>query len=522
MLLTDLRFSTADLRAVRRERERRRVGATLAGFQRAAWHVVEPGRPFVDGWHLEAIAEHLQACLDGHIRQLIINMPPRHMKSISVSVMLLGYDWIKNPWRQYLFASYAGTLSLRDSVKTRRLLQSPWYQDLYGDSFQLVGDSNTKGRFDNDAAGYRIATSVGAATTGEGGDILVQDDPHNAIEAQSDTIRNGTLEWRDQAWSTRGNDPKTFVDILVMQRLHENDMTGHCLAEGGWQHLCLPARYDGRKIVTSIGWVDPRDKPGTALWPERFGDDELKALERKLGLYGASGQLQQRPDPAGGGIIDTKRILLWPAAQPLPEFELVIQSYDTAIEEGELNDDTACVVGGVFTYKGRRRVMILDAWAEQLLYPVLRKRIKKDLADNVYGDGKAAVRASYALVENKGSGTQVRQDLTHARLPIVPYNPGNLDKVARARLRSPLIEDELVYVLESNKNKGDAVSWAAPLLKQLAAFPFAEHDDYVDAFVQLIAHLADGGYLIVETDVPDPPEFTDDLPNKQNGNPYFK
>jgi predicted phage terminase large subunit-like protein len=441
------------------------------------------------------------------------------MKSIAVSVMMLGYDWIDNPWRQYLFASYAGSLSKRDSNKTRRLLSSPWYMGLFGDSFELQGDNVV--RFDNDHAGYRIATSIGAATTGEGGDILVQDDPHNAIEAQSDTIRLGAIEWRDQAWSSRHNNPKTGVDILVMQRLHEMDMTGHVLAEGGWEHLCLPARYDGRKIVTCIGWVDPRTTLGEPLWPERFGEAELAKLEKKLGLYGTSGQLQQRPSPASGGIINTAKLQLWPANKPLPEFTLVIQSYDTAIEVGQMNDDTACVTGGVFMYKGRYRLMVLDSWAEQMQYPALRKRIKTDLKENIYGEKGNEVKAQYALVENKGSGTQARQDLANARIAIVAYNPGRLDKVARARLRSALIEDDLVYVLESSRDKGEPVTWARPLIKNLANFPLVEHDDLTDAFVQLVAHLADGGYLTVEDDAPEPDETSDSAPTKR-GNVYMK
>lgn len=514
-----LRLAPSDVRAIQLERERRRIKKGLHVFQKEAWHVVEPGREFVDGWHLEAIAEHLEACLKGQIKQLVINMPPRHMKSISVAVMMLAYDWIDNPWRQYLFASYAGSLSKRDSNKTRRLLSSPWYQRHFGGDFTLLGD--TIGRFDNDKSGYRIATSIGAATTGEGGDILVQDDPHNAVEAQSDTMRLGALDWRDQAWSTRHNDPKTGVDLLVMQRLHEMDMTGHVLAEGGWEHLCLPARYDGRKIVTCIGWVDPRDTHGEPLWPERFGEDELKKLEKKLGVYGTSGQLQQRPAPAAGGIINVDKILLWPAAKPLPEFTIVIQSYDTAIEEGEMNDDTACVTGGVFMYKGRYRLMILDFWAEQMQYPALRKRIKTDLKENIYGEKGSEVKAQYALVENKGSGTQARQDLTHARIAIVPYNPGRLDKVARARLRSALIEDDLIYFLESSRDKGEPVTWVRPLKKNLANFPLVEHDDPTDAFIQLVAHLADGGYLVVEDDLPEPDDTSDSVPAPR-GNVYMK
>src|SRR5579872_44415 len=187
----------------------RELGArSLAEFVRVAWPIVEPSTPFVPGWHIDAIIEHLEAVTRGQIRNLLINVPPRHMKSLLVSVFWPPWEWIRWPERRWLFSSYAASLSIRDSLKCRRLIESPWYQRLWGERFALTGDQNTKGRFDNDRSGYRLATSVGGAATGEGGDRLVCDDPHSVNEVESDSVRNSTNGWFDIVMATRVNDPK--------------------------------------------------------------------------------------------------------------------------------------------------------------------------------------------------------------------------------------------------------------------------------------------------------------------------
>ena len=176
---------------------------------------------------------------------MLINVPPRHMKSLLVSVLWPAWEWIQHPERRWLFSSYAASLSIRDSMKCRTLIESPWYQSFWGDRFALSSDQNTKTRFDNNRSGYRIATSVGGAATGEGGDRIVCDDPHNVQEAESDSIRKTTTDWFDVVMSTRVNDPRTAAKVVVMQRCHQRDLSGHLLAQGGWDHLCLPAEYEG-------------------------------------------------------------------------------------------------------------------------------------------------------------------------------------------------------------------------------------------------------------------------------------
>ena len=198
----------------------------------------------------------------------------------------MGWTWTVQPEKRFLFASYAASLSVRDSVKCRRLITSPWYQEHFGGGYNLTGDQNQKQRFENDKTGQRIATSVDGALTGEGGDIIVIDDPHNVREAESSIV----LDWWDQAMQTRLNDPKTGAFIIIMQRVHEKDLTGHILANehSDWDHLCLPARYEiGHPTPTQsrLYFTDPRTQEGELLWPNRVDENTLTKLEKSLGTY---------------------------------------------------------------------------------------------------------------------------------------------------------------------------------------------------------------------------------------------
>ena len=223
------------------------------------------------------------------------------MKSLTVSVFWPVWEWIRFPHRRWLFASYALSLSVRDSLKCRRLIESPWFQERWGDRFQLTGDQNRKERFENNKTGHRIATSVGGSATGEGGDRVVVDDPHNVRHRESDPIRRATLVWWDETMSTRLNDPKTGARVIVMQRIHEKDLSGHVLEQGGYEHLCLPAEFEpARKCTTKLPWSDERKSEGELLWQERISRSEISDFKLRLGPSGYAGQFQQRPAPAGG------------------------------------------------------------------------------------------------------------------------------------------------------------------------------------------------------------------------------
>jgi predicted phage terminase large subunit-like protein len=510
---------------ISKEQARRRAGASLYEFVKQAWHVMEPGVPFVPSWHIEEICEHLEAVSSGEIQRLLINIPPRHSKSTIVSVAWCAWEWITQPQQKFLAASYSGSLSIRDNLKARRLIQSPWYQERWGHMFELAGDQNAKQRFENNKTGYRLATSVGGTATGEGGSRLILDDPHGAQDAQSETMRQTALDWFDMVWSTRLNNPKTDAMVTVMQRLHEKDISGHILEDiGGWEHVCIPAEWDGKKRRTVLGPYDPRTVKGELICPERFGPEEITKLKQLLGTYGSSGQLQQDPSPSKGGILDTDHFQLWPHMQRLPQFEYVLQSYDTAFSERTTGDPTACTVWGVFTHKGIHQAMLLDAWDEPLGYPDLRTKVIEDWT-SMYGADpgpKAGMptkgrRPDRILVEAKASGQSLLQDLRLAKVPAVGYNPGNADKVSRAHQAAPTLELGLIWIPESNKNPGQPVSWAQSFLKQIAKFPVAEHDDYVDTFTQAVIFLKNDGWF----ELPQARDVDEHrLASKEKVNPY--
>ena len=451
-------------------------------FTKAAWPTIEPGVDFKNNWHIDAISDHLQAVAEGDIKRLIINVPPRHMKSISVAVALPAWTWATQPSKKFLYASYAASLSIRDSTKCRRLIDSPWYKAHFGDKFKLTDDQNQKQRFENDQTGFRIATSVGGALTGDGGDIIAIDDPHNSIEADSSKVREGVLDWWDQAMQTRLNDPKTGAFIIIMQRLHEQDLTGHILAnqlEGEWDHLMLPARYEvgaPNPMRSSLGFTDPRTQEGELLWPDRMDEKTLKTLERSLGSYAAAGQLQQRPSPKGGGILKASWWVPW-EKEELPEVTYVIQSWDTAFETKESSSYSARTTWGIFKHNGHDCLIVLEAWYDKVTYPELRK-----LAQEAYNDWEPDA----VLIEKKASGASLPQDLRMAGVPVLAYSPDR-DKVARAHASSALLEDGRIYY---PKRK-----WAEDLISICAAFPAAKNDDIVDTCTQAWLRLRKGWYL---------------------------
>lgn len=516
------------------ESERRMCEESLHSFLQFAWPIVEPGRPFIDNWHLRAICAHLEAVTSGQIKRLLINVPFRTSKSTITSVIWPAWTWIKDPSHQWLCGSYASKLAIRDNLKMRRLITSEWYKSHWGHKYFLASDQNEKIRFQNSQTGYRIAFGMTGGVMGDGGDTILIDDPHDRQGAHSEAERETALTTFDEALVSRLNDPITGAIVIIMQRLHQKDLSGHVLAQGGWVHLMLPMEYEpSRACTTSLPYKDPRTIPGQLLWPKRFDAPTVVALKRSLGDYGAAGQLQQRPSPAGGGILQTQHFQLWPAKKELPDLFFVLQSYDTAFTEKTEGDPTACTVWGIgeiVVVDGTERTthkfsILLDAWTEHLPYPKLRKKAMDDWKAEYGGVKndplKPSRRSDVILVEDKGSGQSLLQDLRVANLPVQGYNPGKADKTARAHMVAPLLEAGLCYVLESRKEPGKPVTWARPLLTQCEEFPNGEHDDLVDTFTQAHIYLRDAEFLELETVPFDEPAEMDYYQTKRGRtNPY--
>lgn len=563
MRLIDIGGQTIDIDEQLRDIERANCEESLYEFMVAAWKYVDPN-PFVHGWPLEAVAEHLQAVCDGDIRRLIINIPPRCSKSSMTSVAFPAWVWAQRhdsptsgPGVQFLTASYAQQLSLRDSVKTRRLLDSPWYQSLWGERFALTSDQNTKGRFDNNKGGTRLSTSVGGALTGEGANIIITDDPNAANEAFSEATIQSTIDWWDGTMSTRLNNPKTGAFIVIQQRLAEDDLTGHILSKdvGDWTHLCLPMKYEWTRHSVSItGWNDPRGcdddgeplvlvdangrriprdsaakdeltnkREGTLLWPERFGPKEIDLLERQLGPFAAAGQLQQRPEPAGGGVIKTDWWQPW-ELESYPPFDYIIASLDTAYTTKTENDFSAMTVWGVFSAtmseassnfvgrSGKResqrdreamfdeamrvknmtagmggsdstpRVMLIYAWQARLELHELVSKVEQTARRN---------KVDKLIIENKAAGHSVAQEIrrlyNNADFAVQLVDPKAQDKLARLYSVQHLFAEGMVHAPDQ--------SWAQEVITQTSQFPKGKHDDLVDTVSMALRHMRELGML---------------------------
>lgn len=466
---------------------------SLSSFLRYAWKYIDPA-PYIHGWHIDAICEHLEAVARGELRHLIINQPPRTMKSSTVSVALLPWIWAQSeigplcgPQTSMLYASYAQNLSLRDSLKSRRLIMSPWYQKLWGSRFSMTGDQNTKSRFENSKHGYRLATSVGGTLTGEGANLIAVDDAHNSVEAESALVRQGVLDWWDQSLSTRLNDPKTGAYLVIMQRLHENDLVGHIAENLGddWTWLMLPMRYDSSRHCSTPIFDDPRTEDGELLWPERLGEKEVQALERALGPAGTAGQLQQIPVSKGSEIIKRDWWKLW-EEKDFPPMEYIVASLDTAYTTKQENDYSALTVWGVYRDKQNMpRIMLMGAWQERFEINDLVKKTHKSCKNS-------RMTVDKLLIEDKAAGHSVAQELRRlfgsGEFAIQLVNPKNQDKVARAYSVQHLFAEGIVYAPDK--------SWADLVINQCAAFPKAKHDDLVDSAVMAIRWLRDSGWAL--------------------------
>lgn len=443
----------------------------LHDFVKDFWRFVEP-RTFVDGWHLEAICEHLEAVSRGDIRKLIINIPPRHTKSLTVSVFWPAWVWSWNPAYQWMFSSYGLHLTIRDNLRCRRLIESPLYQQTYPKTV-MVPDQKEKKRYELVGGGYRLAMSVGGGT-GDGADALVIDDPHNTAEALSDAIRQSTLDWYDQTWSTRLNDEQTGVEVLIMQRVHEQDLTGHLLETGEWERLKLPARYEpSRTSTTSLGEPDRRTVPGELLCPERMPEEQLAALEKRLGSYGTSGQLQQEPSDIEGGIFKRSWWKRYDETGPV-----LFIYVDTASKTGVHNDYSVASawasVDGCYD--------VVDVLRGRWEYPDLKRELRvfqqrHGMAPMVIEDTSAGQALIQDFQRPEGFGDDRRP-----RLPVIAFKVGAQTKMARASVAAGLVESGVVRLPHR-------AAWVDGWIDEHASFPTGAHDDMVDTTSIMSSHL---------------------------------
>lgn len=493
----------------------------------------------IDNWHIGAICEHLEAVTNGEIKRLLINIPPGHAKSLLVSVLWPAWVWTRRPSWRGLFGSYAEALALRDSIKCRALVEHAWYVrnfmrtrengGLAEKAWSLTEDQNTKGLFKNTLTGERMSISVGGKATGFRGNCVVVDDPLNALEATSTAALERAVFWYDVVMSTRLNDPRNDAMIVIMQRLHESDVSGHILAQGGYEHLCLPSEYEPkRKTITFINrklcacprvevpvryfddagdermmmtikdcgcartrekfWEDPRDDAGALLFPELFPSEVLAGLKKKLGSSGFAGQHQQRPAPEEGERFKKTWWRFWRhdgtsdkvcarpegcnlnPARVLPVLDRVIISLDATFKEGKKNDFVVFQVWGVHK-------------ADRFLLDQVRKRMSfTDTLSEFRRLVQKWPMAKRKIVEDKANGPAIINSLEREVAGIIAIEPEG-GKEARASAVQPEVESGNVYL-------EDGANYIDEFVEELAAFPNGAHDDQVDAMSQALNDLA--------------------------------
>lgn len=470
MLLTQ-----ADLLAIERELCKR----SLAEFAKRAWRVLEPAAELKWGWALDAICEHLEAVTNGEINRLLMNVPPGCMKSLLTGVIWPAWEWGPKglPQMRYIGTAHKQDLAVRDNLKCRRLIQSGWYQSLW--PTLLTGDQNAKTKFENDRTGFREAMAF-TSMTGSRGDRIILDDPLSVDNANSDAdLKSAELTFTESL-PTRVNNDKSAI-VVIMQRLHDNDTSGVILKRDlEYVHLCLPMRYElDRRCVTSIGFSDPRIHDGELLFPDRFSEATVSALEKTLGSYAAAGQLQQRPAPRDGGMFKRGWFRF---VRAVPNGTKFIRGWDLAATEGAGDWTVGVKIG--------------------------RQKDGRFIIANVVRDRKSSAGVESLLVN---TATQDGYDCEQS----LPQDPGQAGKQQAAYYVGALFG----YNARATTESGNKITRANPLsaqaeagnvdilegdwndifIEELCRFPNGAHDDQVDAASRAFNAIAVGYRFDIET-----------------------
>lgn len=499
--------------------EKRKCEMSLASFVKAAWSVIEPGQPYVHGWHIDFICAHLEAISDGVLNadgtfynRLLVNVPPGTMKSLLIGVFWPAWEWgpRNKPNMRYVCASHSLELAIRDSLRMRRLVTDEWYQGHWGDRVTITGDQNAKAKFETTATGSRQACAF-TGITGYRGDRVIIDDPLSVDDANSDAKREGVVTLFKEAVTSRLNNPDESAIVVVMQRLHERDVSGVILDKDmGYDHIMLPMRFDpNRACVTALGYADPREIDGELLFEDRFPLHVVERDEAAMGPYATAGQYAQSPEPRGGGIVKDQWWQPWDKTE-YPAIEYIVAALDTAYTTKSENDPSALTIWGVFSASADQastrmvdrygrpiematasqsealgataKVMLMYAWQDRLEIGDLVVKVEELCTK---------MKVDTLLIENKAAGHSVAQELRRvfntAKFGVQMYDPKTLDKVARLYSIQHIFSEGMVYA--PNKD------WAEMVIRQTSSFPRGAHDDLVDTVSMGLKHLRDVGML---------------------------
>ena len=455
----------------------------LKEFVQAAWPILEPVTKFQDNWHLDVICEYLTLIRDDKFKAkfppasegIIFNVPPRTMKSLLISVFFPAWVWTTHPWRRFMFVSYSEKLSTQHSIYRRAVMESDWYRREWGSSFSFTKDQNLKHHYENSARGAMFSTGMQSTATGLGGDILIFDDPLNPEQALSDVEREAVNLRFDSTFRSRINDPSTGIKIVVMQRLHELDLTGQILSkeQDRWKHVSLPAIAEtANEVPYPTSDRVQKLNPGDLLWPSRLPQSFLDGQRIGMGSWVFAGQYQQNPAPLDGGIIKRNWVRLYRALPAV--FDFLVQSWDCTFTGTDRSD---YVAGQVWGRAGNNYYMLPYRLYDRLDFAPTRAAIKSCHA--------LFPHANAILIEDKANGPAVINELQKEIAGIVPVSP-NGGKSSRAQAMAPLWEAGNVYLPDPQVF---SLSWVESYIHNICTFPKAAHDDDVDATSQALIYM---------------------------------
>lgn len=497
-----------DLSSIRSQRaaiEKSLAEQRLVHFIRLLWHVVDPGRPFIRGWAVDAICEHLEAVTAGEIKRLLINVPPGFMKSLTTCVFWPAWEWARGKAdTRYIMASYVASLSVANNAKLRRLVESDVYQSLWGSRVQLASDQNAKTFFENTATGFSLATSVGGAVMGKRGDRVILDDPNNTKEVDSDAKIEQALQFVTEVLPTRINDPERYAQVTIMQRTTERDVAGHLIANKLVDALlCIPMEWrEGHPFIaysdrpTPIGWSDPRAHEGDLAFPERFNAEHVFDLKRQLsawgGDYAVAGQLDQVPIPRGGGMFEEAWFDRTCELGEVPRGGTTVRSWDFAGSKGKTSPYTAStklrLVNGT--------LYVIDVTRDR----VEAAGLEQHVVDACAGDEIGTI---IDVPQDPGQAGKVQVASLARRLHgrTFLFSPESGSKEVRARPVASQCKAKNVVLVRG--------TWNKPFVHEAKSFPRGMYADQIDAFSRGYARLVNGfeesapagGYLFAGTKV---------------------
>lgn len=459
-------------------------------FVRYMWRTVEP-LDLDESWYIDVIADHLEALtFKRHpTRKILLNAPPRHIKSTLMSVLWPAWEWLHDPTLRYVTASYDFDLATRDAVKSRQLMDSAKYKLLkmhvqhtwkLGEPWQFSTDQNVKTRFENSSGGARTVVSIGSRVTGFGGERLIGDDMHNVLESENETAKEKVRNWWDQAFKNRVNDERTACRVMGGQRVAEDDISGHLLAtDPDFDHLCLPFRYEtGRADLraTQLGFSDPRTREGEPLVPTRWGPKEISGTRPGSRYYDT--QWQQRPRAQQGAIFkrrDFKRWLVLPARFDATYISADLSFKGTPKEELERVTNLSFVVFQVWGFLGADAYLLEEDRGQWDFLRAL-KRFAAVCVSNP--------KATKKIIEPKANGPAL-VSLLKRKIPGLDdqFEPEG-SKIQRAYACQPFVESGNVWVPANMPWVDEAGGW----LDEVEAFPNYRWNDRVDAMTQALLY----------------------------------